>query len=508
MNDQDSGDTLLEVRNISKRFGATQALSDVSFDVRAGEVHALTGENGAGKSTLMKIISGNYSPDSGEILVSGKQVSFTGPHEARDAGIVIIHQELNTIPQMTVAENLALGFEPTLRMGILNRKKLIADARARLELVGSDIDPRMPIGQLSVGMQQMVEIARAVSEEAQILVLDEPTAALSQSESEHLFALIEKMRSAGMGLVYISHRMEEVWRLSDRVSVFRDGQYVGTRDKAQVRPDEIVHMMVGRDVDDLYSAGRERHAGEVRLSVKEITSRNGKIGPVSFDVRAGEVVGLVGLIGAGRTEVARMIYGADRTAGGKVLVDGEPFVGRAPQRSINSGVALLPEDRKDQALFLQMSVTDNVSVSTLSGWQRGPLLLRKKIAAAVSTLTKTLRLKAASGEIAVSSLSGGNQQKVVLARMLSQKPRVLILDEPTRGVDIGAKSEIYRIIDDVAATGTAVLVISSDLPEALGISDRLLVMRSGSIVADLPAADATEITVMEYATGVSSVTPQ
>ncbi|MFV0406026.1 MAG: sugar ABC transporter ATP-binding protein [Propioniciclava sp.] len=503
MSEAAGGRLLLEVRDISKRFGATQALAEVSFDIRAGEVHALTGENGAGKSTLMKIISGNYSPDSGEILVRGERQHFTGPQAAKDVGIAIIHQELNTIADMSVAENLALGREPKTVLGLLDRGALAEQARQKLARVGLDIDPRMPIGSLSVGLQQMIEIARAVSEDAQVLVLDEPTAALSQAEAEHLFGLIEQMRSDGMGLVYISHRMEEVWRLADRVSVFRDGRWVGTREKAAVRPDEIVHMMVGRPVEDLY-ANVHREPGEVRLAVTELTSANGAIGPVSFTVRAGEIVGMVGLVGAGRTEVARMIYGAERPASGEITVDGQRYRPRSPQRSIKSGIALLPEDRKEEALLLQMSVTDNVAISTLWKWLRGPLLMPKRVAESVAVLTQRLRVKAASGSIAVQSLSGGNQQKVVLARMLNQEPRLLILDEPTRGVDIGAKSEIYRIIDEIAHAGTAVLVISSDLPEALGLSDRLLVMRAGRIAAELAGDSATEHAVMEFATGIDA----
>jgi len=492
---------LLEVNHISKRFGATKALTDVHFSVRAGEIHALTGENGAGKSTLMKIISGNYQPDSGEIKVRGQAVAFANPSQALAAGIAIIHQELNTIPAMTVAENLALGREPT-RGGILDRKSMVVAAREKLALVGADIDPTMPIGRLSVGMQQMIEIARAISENAQVLVLDEPTAALSQTESKRLFELLNQMRDKGIGLVYISHRMEEIWQLADRVTVFRDGHFVGTRDKAAVDPAEIVRMMVGREVSDLYLR-EEREPGEVRLAVRDLAGVPG-IGPVSFDVRGGEVLTLVGLIGAGRTEIARLLYGADVRTMGTITLDGTELGPRKPKRSISDGVGLLPESRKDQALFPEMSVKDNVSISTLPRWSKAGVLMRRSITSLVDRITASLQLKAASNEVEVRSLSGGNQQKVVLARMLAQQPKLLILDEPTRGVDIGAKSEIYRIINDVAATGTAILIVSSDLPEALGISDRLLVIRGGRIVADINAPGATEEQVMAYATGVQA----
>lgn len=494
-----AAEPLLEVRGISKRFGATAALTDVSFDVRPGEIHSLTGENGAGKSTLMKIITGNYQPDTGEMYVGGEPARFSSPRDAQAAGIAIIHQELNTIPEMTVAENLSLGQEPN-RFGLLDKRTLIEDARRKLALVGSDIDPRTPIGRLSVGMQQMIEIARALSEEAQVLVLDEPTAALSRSESERLFALLNQMRDNGMGLVYISHRMEELWALSDRLTVLRDGQYVGTRRMSETTSNEIVSMMVGREITDLYQRSG-RVPGDVRLEVRDLTDKRG-VGPVSFDVRGGEVVSLVGLIGAGRTEVVRMIYGADKAATGTVRLDGEKLRASDPKRSIRDGVALLPESRKDQALFLQQSVTENIEISTLGRSSTFGVTLKGRLRKAVRPIWDSLRIKAGSPEAIVKSLSGGNQQKAVLARMLLQKPRLLILDEPTRGVDIGAKSEIYRIIDEIAAGGAAVLIVSSDLPEAIGISDRLLVMHEGRLVAELDAGEATEELVMEHATGL------
>jgi ribose transport system ATP-binding protein len=490
---------LLEVRDISKRFGATLALSDVKFDLRPGEIHALMGENGAGKSTLMKILAGVQPPDSGEILINGENVTFATPRDAQSAGLAIIHQELNTVPSMTVAENLALGNERLTRWGTLDRAGMVRDARRRLKLIGSDIDPTVELGRLSIGMQQMVEIARAVSENARILVLDEPTASLSRSESIALFNVVRSMKEQGVGLVYISHRMEEVWDLADRVTVMRDGKWVGTREKADISPSDVVRMMVGRDVENLYSRdGRE--PGEVLLDVRELGD-GGAIGPVSFDVRAGEVVCLSGLIGAGRTEVARLIFGADKAKQGEVWLRGSQLALTSPGSAIASGIGMIPESRKEQALFLDLTVMDNIAMSSLGEKSVGGVLQRGRILTAVREQMTRLKVRLNAIGLSAGSLSGGNQQKLVLGRWLLKNSSVLILDEPTRGVDIGAKSEIYAVINDLVKEGLGVLVISSDLPEAIGISDRILVMRNGRIVHELDSRTATEEEVMFYATG-------
>lgn len=495
---------LLQLEGITKRFAATLALNNVQFDLRAGEVHALMGENGAGKSTLMKILAGNVARDSGRILMDGNEIDIRSPQEAVSHGIAIIHQELNTVPAMTVAENLALGREPVTRFGALDRRAMISQAREKLARVGARVDPRRELGELSIGMQQMVEIARAVSENARILVLDEPTAALSRTEALHLFAIINELRASGVGLVYISHRMEEVWELADRVTVFRDGTYVGTREKNEISPPDVVRMMVGRNLDDLYH--HDRHSpGDVMLDVKELTDGAG-IGPVSFHVRSGEVVALSGLIGAGRTETARMIFGADRSRGGTVTVQGKVASASSPAQAIARGIAMVPEDRKDQALFVSHTVEDNIAVSSLGSHVNAGVLQRTKIRTAVKKQMERLHLRQNALRLPVSALSGGNQQKAVLARWLMRKSDVLILDEPTRGVDIGAKSEIYEVINDLAKAGKAILVISSDLPEAIGISDRLLVMRSGRIVHELNSRTASEEDVMSHATGTATQT--
>jgi ribose transport system ATP-binding protein len=495
---------LLQVVNISKRFGATQALNGVRFDLRAGEVHALTGENGAGKSTLMKILAGNEQRDSGQILLDGQEIEISSPNDARAHDIAIIHQELNTIPDMTVAENLALGREPRTRFGVLDRRAMIQSAREKLARIGSHIDPRRELGTLSVGMQQMVEIARAVSEDARILVLDEPTAALSRAETLELFELIEERRDAGVGLVYISHRMEEIWQLADRVTVFRDGTHVGTRDKEDISPSDIVRMMVGRTLDDLYQ--HEPHQpGDVLLDVHQLAGDG--VGPVDLQVRAGEVVALAGLIGAGRSELARLIFGADKVEAGSVTVDGRSATASSPRHAIGSGIAMVPESRKEQALFLTHAVEDNVSISTLDRHMTAGVLNRRDIRKDVKTQMQRLDLRLSALRLPVKALSGGNQQKSALARWLMRSSDVLILDEPTRGVDIGAKSEIYQAINELAANGKAILVVSSDLPEAIGISDRVLVMRAGRIVRELNSRDASEEDVMSHATGTAAATP-
>jgi ribose transport system ATP-binding protein len=497
--------TLLQFEGVTKRYGATTALDGVHFDLRAGEVHALMGENGAGKSTLMKILAGNVQRDAGRILLDGAPVEIAGPRDAAALGIAIIHQELNTVPAMTVAENLSLGREPTTRWGALDRRAVLRGAREKLDRIGADIDPRRELGSLSVGMQQMVEIARAVSEDARVLVLDEPTAALSRGESLELYRLVGEMRAAGVGLVYISHRMEEVWQLADRITVFRDGAYVGTRERAEIDPSDVVRMMVGRTFDDLY-AHAPRQAGEVLLDVQDLTDGE-LIGPVSFQVRAGEVVAMAGLIGAGRTETCRLLFGADRArGGGTVLVRGKQVHARSPQQAIAAGIAMVPEDRKAQALFLDHAVEANVAVSSLREHSRAQVVQRGSVRTAVKRQMRRLRIRDNAIGLPVRALSGGNQQKVVLARWLMREADVLILDEPTRGVDIGARREIYELIEELAAAGKAILVVSSDLPEAIGISDRLLVMRGGRIVRELDSSTTTEEDVMSHATGTAPST--
>jgi ribose transport system ATP-binding protein len=470
---------LLRMTGVSKRFGGVHALDGVQLELYPGEVHALMGENGAGKSTLMKILSGVYTTDAGTIEINGEAVTIQNPRDALSKGIAIIHQELNTVPDMTVAENLALGHEPN-RGGVLDRKELRRSAREKLDRIGAtNIDVDTPIGRLSVGMQQMVEIARAVAEDAKILILDEPTASLSQSEADRLFELVDDMSGRGMALAYISHRMEEVWRLSDRITVLRDGKWISTTGRDEITPEQVVNRMVGRDINDLY-VHDERSIGDVVLSVDGLSDGHG-VGPVSFDVRAGEIVALVGLVGAGRTEIVRMIFGADRAASGTISIDGRSVSIRTPSDAIRHRIGLVPESRKEQALFLEMSIRDNALLGNFGRFSTAGIVRWKQAKSAVQDRIAELRVRSRSMNQQISGLSGGNQQKVVLSRWLMLKPRVLILDEPTRGVDIGAKQEIYRIINDLLKEGIAVIVVSSELPEALGISDRVLAVHEGRI---------------------------
>ena len=496
------GSTVLSLENISKKFAGTTVLHGVDLDVRAGEVHALMGENGAGKSTLMKVVGGVHQPDTGQVRINAQVLNLASPKDAIAAGIAMIHQELSTVPYMTVADNLALGREPTRVRYVVDREALNAEARRKLDRIGVRVDPKAKMVDLSVGQQQMVEIARAVDQDAKILVLDEPTAALSDAESERLFTLVDSMRERGMGLIYISHRLDEVWRLADRITVLRDGYLVGTSERAQVDQDEVVRQMVGRRIESLY-VRENRSAGNVVLEVTDIVSADLGVGPVSLSVRAGEVVTLVGLIGAGRTETVRMIYGADPADSGTVRLHGHEVSISSCTDALKVGIGLLPESRKEQALFAARDVVDNITITSLTTTSRFGVLARTQLAQTAKKYIDLLRIRARSARQLVSTLSGGNQQKVVLSRLLASSTEVLVLDEPTRGVDVGAKHEIYEIINGLAGEGKAVLIVSSDLPEALGISDRLLVYRDGQIVTELVAADTSEEEVMMYATGLS-----
>ena len=501
----------LEMRAISKTFPGVKALNDVSLKAWGGEVLALMGENGAGKSTLMKILSGAYQADpGGEILIDGQRVAIADPIAAKQHGIAIIYQELALAPNLTVAENIHLGVEHCLSGGRIDRRAMREGCRPVLERLGAPFGPDTPVGSLSIAEQQLVEIARALHAKSKILVLDEPTTALSSRETERLFALVRQLRAEGIAMVYISHRMAEIYELSDRVSVLRDGGYVGTLDREGLSAETLVKMMVGRDLSSFYTKTHDPHGsrGPVVLEVRGITDGGRRVKPSDFQVHRGEVLGIAGLVGSGRTELARLVYGADARRGGEVLLEGRGVSISAPEDAIGFGIAYLTEDRKGLGLFLDMSCGENINLGVIGRDATPPGILN--LAAAkrrAEQAFQALRVRAASPLVPVGSLSGGNQQKVLLSRWLETGPKVLILDEPTRGVDIGAKSEIYRIIDELAKKGIGVVLISSELPEIVGTCDRVLVMREGRIVGEVGGPGGEPITqenIMKYGAGAAS----
>jgi ribose transport system ATP-binding protein len=497
---------LLDMRGISKTFPGARALNDVSLSIEAAEIHALMGENGAGKSTLMKILSGAYQADpGGEIRLDGRPVTIDGPLAGKRLGIAIIYQELSLSPNLSVAENIYLGSEPSRGLAI-DRAAMNKGCAGILKRLGATFGPASLVADLSIAERQLVEIARAINQNARILVMDEPTTALSQRETERLFALVRQLRDEGLAIIYISHRMAEVYELSDRVSVLRDGSYVGTVGREDINADRIVRMMVGRDISGFYKKEHvaRPNAGAPLLSVRDMADGR-RVRGCSFDLHAGEVLGLAGLVGSGRTELARLIYGADRRTAGSVTLAGRPLDLSSPGAGLRAGVAYLTEDRKAQGLFLDLTVAENVALGelTLSNGRSGFLPLRA-IERAARAAIKALAIRVAGPQIEVGTLSGGNQQKVLLSRLLETKPKVLILDEPTRGVDVGAKSEIYRLIDDLAKSGMGVIVISSELPEIVGIADRILVMREGQIAGEVGGASGAPVTqesIIALATG-------
>src|SRR3712207_4076757 len=498
---------ILEMRGISKTFPGVRALTDVSLTVYPGEIHALMGENGAGKSTLMKILSGAYQADpGGEIRINGKPVVIDGPLTARHHGISIIYQELSLAPNLTVAENMLLGREH--KSGpMVDRRSMEKACAAVLERLRVGFRATTLVSQLSMAERQLVEIARALIANSRILVMDEPTTSLSSRETEALFGLVRQLRSEGLAIIYISHRMAEVYELSDRVSVLRDGSYVGTLAREEISAERLVQMMVGRDLSSFYKKEHNAHEsrGPVMFTVRNVGDGR-RVHSCSFELHRGEVLGIAGLVGAGRTGPARLIYGADPRTSGEILLEGKPLAIHRPEDAIDSGVVYLTEDRKHLGLFLDLSVRDNVNVSVLGRDARmGGVLNLKSAKERAAAAIRALAIRVAGDVVPVGSLSGGNQQKVLLSRLLETKPKVLILDEPTRGVDIGAKSEIYRLIDNLARSGVGVIVISSELPEIVGICDRVLVMREGRIAGEVGGAGHPPVTqenIITIATGV------
>ncbi|MBB3221247.1 sugar ABC transporter ATP-binding protein [Pseudoduganella umbonata] len=489
---------VLEVSGIRKRFGAVTVLDGVQLTIRPGEIHALMGENGAGKSTLMKILAGVYQPDAGEIRVAGEPVRISSPADARACGINLIYQELSVAPNLSVAQNIFMGAEPRGRFGIVDSAQMNRRAAEVLRSLGAGFAPTRIASGLSIADQQQVEIARALVHESRVLIMDEPTAALSERETERLFDVMRGLRARGIAIIYISHRMAEVRMLADRVTVLRDGTWIGELDREEATPETVVRMMVGRELGGFYEHARQRAPGAVRLELDGV--HGGRVHPASLQVRAGEIVGLAGLVGAGRTELARLVFGADRLAGGTIEVDGRPVTIREPADAIRLGIAYVPEDRKGQGLFLQQSLLANVTMNVLGVHARCGVLRRGELLSVTRAAISRLSARGAGPEGIIGGLSGGNQQKLLLARWLAIGPRVLILDEPTRGVDIGAKHEIYRIIHELADTGVAVLCISSELAEIIGVCDRVLVMREGWLAGELQGERITQENIMALAT--------
>ncbi|SQI41795.1 Arabinose import ATP-binding protein AraG [Leminorella richardii] len=482
----------IEFCGISKAFPGVQALSNISFSCHAGQIHSLMGENGAGKSTLLKILSGNYTPTEGEIRLKGQTVNFSNTMDALNAGIAIIYQELHLVPEMTVAENIYLGQLPTKAGGIVNKKLLNFEARIQLEHLGLDIDPDTPLKYLSIGQWQMVEIAKALARNAKVIAFDEPTSSLSAREIDNLFRVIRELRAEGRVILYVSHRMEEIFALSDAITVFKDGCYMKTfTDIPNLAHDELVQTMVGRELGDIYGYSPRPH-GPLRFELKDVKAPGVKH-PISFQVRQGEIVGLFGLVGAGRSELLKALFGATRIQEGTVSLDGQPLNIQSPIDGITQGIMLCPEDRKAEGIIPVHSVRDNINISARRKTLSAGCLINDVWEASNAALRiDELNIKTPSAEQLIMNLSGGNQQKAILGRWLSEEMKVILLDEPTRGIDVGAKHEIYNVIYALAKKGIAVVFASSDLPEVLGLADRILVMREGAISGELSHDDATE----------------
>lgn len=498
---------MLEIKGVSKSFPGVRALDHVSFDVRDGEVHALIGENGAGKSTLMKILSGVYSEYEGEVLWDGRPLALRGPREAQLQGIAIIHQELNLVPELTVSENIFLGGELHTRLGALDIKRMDRETTELLDRFSLSIPPDRPVKWLRVGEQQLAEVAKALSLNARLLILDEPTSALSEAEIDRLFAVIAALRAQGVTMIYISHKLDEIFRIADRVTVLRDGEYIGTREVSETNTAELIRMMVGRPLTELFPKEQVEPGQEVlrveHLSLAADKQRGSRsLDDISFSVRKGEIVGVAGLMGAGRTELLETIFGVypGKRVRGQILVDGVECKSESPEEAIAHGLAFVTEDRKSQSLILRMPVAQNMTLAALKRFLRAGFVRQREEAEAVKTSIDQLRIKTPSSAVDVETLSGGNQQKVALAKCLMTLPKVLLLDEPTRGIDVGAKAEIYALVSHLAQEGAGILMASSELPEILSMCDRVIVLCEGQLTGAFERSEATQERIMEAAT--------
>ncbi len=491
-------ETILQIKGVSKRFSGVQALKDVSFEVKRGEVRALIGENGAGKSTLIKILSGIHQKDSGTIIYNGETVEFRNPRHAQDLGIATVHQELNLVPSLTVSENVFMGRLPYKRGNIVDWPRLHRETKQVFDKLGVEINPKVIVRSLGVAQRQFVEIAKALSQGANFVIMDEPTSSLSLRETENLFNVIRTLKASGITVMYVSHKLEELFQICDSVTVLRDGEFIATKSIDECTENGLVELMVGRKITTLFPKVQVP-IGEPVLKVESLT-RGNEFRDISFTLHKGEILGLAGLVGAGRTELARCLFGITRPDAGRVLVNGKAVEIKNPLDAMGAGICLVPEDRKSQGLVLKMSVQHNASLATLTRFGRLlGFIDGKSEVDAVKQSVNDLRIRTPSVRQIVGNLSGGNQQKVVFAKQAMANPRILILDEPTRGVDVGAKTEIHRLIGDFVKSGGAVLLISSELPEVLGISDRILVMSRGNLVQEFSAEEATQEKVLNCA---------
>ncbi|CAI8837556.1 sugar ABC transporter ATP-binding protein [Bacillus pseudomycoides] len=490
----------IEMKNISKAFNGNPVLKNAQFSIETGEVHALMGENGAGKSTLMKILTGVYTKDSGQVTIDGQERTFKNAKEAEEYGIAFIHQELNILPNLTVAENMFLGKELMYgKTGILCTRQMNGLAQQQLASLGLHVKGAMLAGELSVGQQQIIEIGKALMTNASVIIMDEPTAALTDREIETLFTVINKLRKEGVSFVYISHRMEEIFSICDAITILRDGEYVGTRLIPETSFDEVVSMMVGRSIGERYPE-RDAKIGEVIFEMRNATKK-GKFENISFQVRKGEILGVAGLMGAGRTDIMKAIFGHEPLDSGQIFMNGQEVKIDSPIDAIRQRIAFITEDRKSEGLVLDFSIRENLALPNLGNLSKGSVMDKGVEAQFTEDMMKLLNVKAANGEQAVKSLSGGNQQKIVIAKWLGIHPQLLILDEPTRGVDVGAKKEIYSIMNKLTKQGDAVIMVSSELPEVLGMSDRVLVIHEGKVGGILEKDKATQESIMALATG-------
>ena len=489
----------ISMKEIHKAFGANKVLEGVNIDIQDAEVHALMGENGAGKSTLMNILTGLHKKDSGTIVIDGQERVFDNPKEAEENGVAFIHQELNIWPELTVLENLFINKEPVTSFGLIHTKKMKAIANEQFKKLAISIPLQQEAGKCSVGQQQMIEIAKALMTDAKVIIMDEPTAALTEREIQTLFQVIRSLKKSGVSIVYISHRMEEIFTICDSITVMRDGKTVDTKPISETSFDEVVRKMVGRELTDRFPE-RSPKLGETMLEVKGL-SRKGVFENVSFSVRSGEIVGVSGLMGAGRTEIMRTIFGLDGKYTGDILLNGKPVVIKSPHQAVQLGLGFITEDRKEEGLVLDFSLKDNIALPSLYSFAPKGLINEKSEEDFVELLIKRLTIKTESAKTSAKNLSGGNQQKVVIAKWIGIGPKVLILDEPTRGVDVGAKREIYQLMNELTDRGVAIIMVSSELPEVLGMSDRILVFREGHMTGEVSKEEATQEKIMTLATG-------